>query len=161
MPTPPQMSEDQARQLMSKLMDGELSPTEATALDAYLQAHPEEMDWMESLDRARAHWPPAASSREGALAKIGDALSAAESRPGESKLLRFPRLLRPLAAAAVFAIAGTVAWHSLTTDHAPDIAPSIVEFVSTDIPNASTFIHSDEESGWTIVWVESQPQPQG
>ena len=32
---------------------------------------------------------------------------------------------------------------------------NVVEFVATDIPDASTFVYTDEESGWTVVWVES------
>ena len=30
---------------------------------------------------------------------------------------------------------------------------SVVEFVDTDIPDASPVVYTDEQSGWTVVWV--------
>ena len=43
----------QAQELMSQLLDGELSPGKAQQLYAYLAANPEAVDWMESIDAIR------------------------------------------------------------------------------------------------------------
>lgn len=34
-----------------------------------------------------------------------------------------------------------------------------VEFVETDLPDASPMVYQDEESGWTIVWVAAADAP--
>ena len=62
-----------------------------------------------------------------------------------------------MAAAAAVAFIGTVTWLGLRTPAQGEFEPNIVEFVSSDIPDSSTYVYSDEESGWTVVWVDTDP----
>lgn len=161
MTQPEKIDDARARLLMSQLIDGELSPDDAAALESYLRANPDAADWMENLDTLRKlqRSDALAPEREAALAQISAGVRGeAATRPKAKKLLRFRSYLAPLAAAAALAMAGGLAWVDLRKENSvsprhPE--PAIVEFVTTDIPDASTFIYSDEESGWTVVWVES------
>lgn len=141
---------------MSQLIDGELSSSDADRLNSYLEQHPEEIDWMESLDALR---DPQELSRSTSvpIASIQQAIDEEESSSSAKNLITFPAFFKPLAAAAAIAIVGSVTWLGLrpTTSSAPHPEPALVEFVTTDIPDASTFVYSDEESGWTVVWVET------
>lgn len=161
MKRPPKLSQSQAELLMSQLLDGELAAKDAERLQAHLEAEPGAIDWMESLDAARhATAPVPKSSRApSAVASISQAIEAEAPRasagtPG--KLLSFPRLLRPLAAAATVALVASLTWMGIESRSGPPhLEASVVEFVATDLPDASTYIYSDDESGWTVVWVES------
>ncbi len=163
----------QAQELMSQLLDGELSPANADRLNAYLEVHPKSMDWMEAVDaiRAKNTDPSPTVDDERVAQRVLESISprpsandAPASRSGS--LLSFPKLLRPLAAAAALAIVGIVSWKSLQT--APEeeaeffaMQGSQVEFVSTDIPDASPVVYTDSETGWTVVWVEQlEPIPE-
>ena len=151
----PELSAAQAQLLMSQLIDGELAPGDADALDAYLTRHPEAIDWMESLSITRPEEPPADHAT--AIAAITAAIAAEPSRSQPGVLLRFPNLFRPLAAAAALALTFGLAWLALSPKQSAiaHMAPATVEFVDSEIPDASTFVYSDQESGWTVVWVES------
>lgn len=155
----PQLDKSQAQLLMSQLIDGELSPQDAERLSVYLELHPDEMDWMEGLDavREKLSSPIQTDDREAARASIFEALQPTAPRAKRrGELLSFPGLLRPLAAAAAIAIVGALTWIGVQPQGDKiDSGPAVVEFVATGIPDSSTFIYSDEESGWTVVWVES------
>lgn len=160
MTQPAKIDDARAQLLMSRLIDGELSPSDAGALDAYLQANPDATDWMENLDTLRSLGgePTAAPERNAALAQISEQVHReTEGSRSAGKLARFPAFFAPLASAAAVALVGGLVWIGLQTGPAPSQhpEPAVVEFVTTDIPDASTFIYSDEESGWTVVWVES------
>lgn len=144
-------------------MDGELSSEDAALLQGYLDEHPEEAAWMENLDTVK-NTEISAADHSVAIASIRDAIASdvsASTKQETGKLLSFSSFVRPLAAAAAITIVGTLTWLGVTPSTAPITEPSVVEFVETDMPNASTFIHSDEETGWTVVWVDSEPVPQG
>lgn len=143
---------------MSRLLDGELSSNEATQLEAYLKEHPDAMDWMESLDAIRE-----LNGQESTIPGKKESLSfiqatLADEQGSRGSLLKFPKLMRPLAAAAAIAIVGTLSWMGFRTEPLALLEPNTVEFVSTDIKDASTYIYSDEEIGWTVVWVDADPQ---
>lgn len=153
------LSPTEAQLLMSQLADGELSPHDAERLQSYLETNPDSIDWIENLDTARNAVDPIAAfppNRDEALASISGAIGASSDSQDRKNLLSFPAWLRPLSIAAAVAIVAGLTWSQLRspapTDH-PE--PAIVEFVSTDIPDASTYIYTDDESGWTVVWVES------
>lgn len=154
----PEISQDHAQLLMSQLLDGELSSSDAAVLDEYLERHPEAQDWMENLDLTRgAH--SVSPDRSKSISAIHDAIAGASDtrRQNTGNLLSFPSLIRPMAAAAAIAIVGTVSWLGLRPETNVSFEPNVVEFVATDIPGASTYIYPDEETGWTVVWVDSDP----
>lgn len=157
------LTPSQAQELMSRLLDGELSPDNATQLYTYLAAHPEDMDWMESIDALReaSAATPAIDSHLVAQRVLSDIEKAqTPSTSNSGALLKFPKTLRPLAAAAAIALIGIVSWPSFqqkTTDEEGEfhaLQGSEIEFVSTDIPDASTIVYTNDETGWTVVWVE-------
>lgn len=157
----PEISQDHAQLLMSQLLDGELSSSDATILDEYLELHPEAQNWMENLDLTREAQNPSIASpdRAKSIASIQDAITGGSEKRSKrgGGLLSFPALVRPMAAAAAIAIVGTVSWLGLRPETSVSFEPNIVEFVATDIPGASTYIYPDEETGWTVVWVDSDP----
>lgn len=143
-------------------MDGEISPKEASKLQDYLESHPEAMDWMESADRSRTtvfeykDSVDTDSILESVKKEIGS--NASEDNSSQSgKLIPFPAFSRALAAAAAIALVAVVSWFGLKSDPNAEGAfasnESIVEFVDTEIPDASPIVYTDEESGWTVVWV--------
>ena len=167
---PSTLSTAQAQSLMSRLLDGELSSSDADKLHAYLERHPDAMDWMESNQLIQdssvdAQTVDAAS----AWKDIEAALPKDESHPIQEesgKLIRFPIVYQLLGYAAAVALIGSFAWTSLTRSDS-NIATesyaaseSVVEFVDTEIPDASPIVYTDEASGWTVVWVEQmEPLP--
>ncbi len=173
----PELSAVQAQLLMSQLLDGELSPADAAKLEAYLARHPEAIDWMESIDQVRASLAdsPSPAHANAAIAAISSQLSQSapdssssspierrRQRRGFAELLAFPAAFRALAAAAAVTLVFGGAWLAFDRNTGPvaPLQPGTVEFVSTEIPDASTFVLSDDESGWTVVWVETiEPLP--
>ena len=154
--TPAELDTAQAQRLMSQLVDGELSPSNAQRLKRFLEASPKAIDWAEGLEltRSAARQSPSMLDHSVAIYSI-QALIDSKDTKNKGKIVRFPAFTRPLAAAAAIAIIGGFAWIGLTPDKASGtLDPAIVEFVATDIPDASTFVYTDEESGWTVVWVE-------
>lgn len=153
----------QAQLLMSQLSDGEISPANAERLNTYLEEHPEAMNWMEGLELARtaANKKQIKQDHSVAISSIQDLVESNEKKEA-NKVVRFPSFLRPLATAAAVAIIGGFAWMGLNSGNANNVfTPTVVEFVATDIPDASTFVYTDDESGWTVVWVEEMdPLPE-
>ncbi len=147
---------------MSQLMDGELTAIDANRLQEYLETHPEGMDWMESADRARvavfekkdtadtdAIW-------QGVEEQIETGTSSSEDSK-DNTIAIFPYIYKTLAAAAAIGIVATASWLGLTNRSSSEETfasnDSVVEFVDTEIPDASPMVYTDEESGWTVVWV--------
>ncbi len=161
MKNPSEISQNHAQLLMSQLLDGELDASDAGLLEAYLEEHPEAQDWMESLDlvtNARID-SISPSERAASISSIQKAIGADETPnpKGKAKLISFPAMMRPMAAAAAIAIVGTASWLGLRSNPVVHNEPNVIEFVATDIPDASTYIYPDEETGWTVVWVETDP----
>lgn len=154
------LTELDAQLMMSRLMDGELSADEADRLHQYLEVQPDAIDWMESSQTiAESARPAECADSQSAWENIQEAINEG-SETGEqfSNIIRFPSLLRMLGAAAAFAIVGSIVWTNLPFSQ-PKIteryaaSQSVVEFVDTDIPDASPVVYTDEISGWTVVWV--------
>lgn len=158
-------SPENAHRLMSALLDGELEAADAQRLERYLAKNPQEIDWMESQSILRESLASDASltNNDEAIAAILDQLPPKEAAP-KSKLLKFTKFFAPLAAAAAIVLVTTIAWRSHTASSAnvTTTVGSDVEYVSTDIPNANPIVFTDEESGWTVVWVATMdPIPEG
>lgn len=112
---------------------------------------------MENLDALRDAEAPA--HRASAIAAIRNAISSeTSSKSKRGSLLSFPNFLRSVAAAATIALVGTASWLGFRSEAPTRFEPNIVEFVSTDIPGASTFVIPDEETGWTVVWINSSSE---
>lgn len=143
----------QAQRLMSQLIDGELASSDAQRLQEYLEENPDAIDWMESLDLLRNSHQDAANVAV-PIESIHKGIDEDQSQ--SKKLIAFPAIVRALGAAAAVAAVASVTWLGLNdSESTTTIEPALVEFVTTDIPDASTFVYADEESGWTVVWVES------
>ena len=158
------LSESEAQQLMSRLLDGELSPREADSLHLYLERNPETMDWMESYDLIEdATTDPSRRDFQidtaSAWESIRRGISNEQENPDDSSnLVFFPILFKVAGIAAVLAMVATLLWFNLPNDveqmtERYAASESVVEFVDTDIPDASPIVYTDEQSGWTVVWV--------
>ena len=161
-----EISEADAQSLMSQLIDGEISPEDADSLHAYLDSHPEAMQWMEStsLIGEQAGHGTVSTDLESAWHDIseeirGDAVKSVNSK----NLLTFPMWLKGIGIAAALVITASLVWiagpqsdSEVTERYAA--SESVVEFVETEIPDASPIVYTDERSGWTVVWVtEMEP----
>jgi anti-sigma factor RsiW len=152
---------------MSQLLDGELSPDDADRLHAFLNRNPEAMDWMES--NQLIHDSENATSIidvDSAWQNIEANLASQNPAPKKTgKLLQFPVLFQTLGYAAALTLFASLLWTSFISS--PDAhteryaaSESVVEYVDTEIPDASPIVYTDEASGWTVVWVtEMDPMP--
>ena len=154
------LTESEARLLMSCLMDGELPADDADRLFQFLEANPDAIDWMESNQAI-------ADSNSGteyvvshtSWGKIQTAISEDTGGKGaSSKLILFPPLFRVLGIAAAIALVASIVWKNLPSTQKEvteryAASQSVVEFVDTDIPDVSPVVYTDEISGWTVVWV--------
>jgi hypothetical protein len=59
----------------------------------------------------------------------------------------------PSRAAAAIGLLGLVLWSSFP-GRDPTPSPQPVVMVETDFEDSTPIVYLDEESGWTIVWVE-------
>jgi len=146
-------------------MDGELSSGEAERLHKFLERNPDAIDWMESnqilsesVQSTPAVNPP--SVWEEIHASIKEDTECENTSP---KLIRFPLLAPLLGAAAAVALVASLIWTNLPSS-SPEVteryaaSQSVVEYIDTDIPDASPVVYTDEISGWTVVWVaEMEP----
>ena len=154
------LTESEARLLMSCLMDGELPADDADRLYQFLEANPDAIDWMESNQAI-------ADSKSGteyvvshtSWGKIQTAISKdTGGKIASSKLIQFPALFRVLGIAAAIALVASIVWKNLPSTQKEvteryAASQSVVEFVDTDIPDVSPVVYTDEISGWTVVWV--------
>lgn len=165
---PTDLSPSEAQLFMSRLLDGELAPKDADRLHAFLDENPDATDWMESnqlihdsnnatpfvdVDSVWKNLEPVLESRSQAPKKKGT-------------FLHFPVLFQALGYAAALTLFASILWTSFLSEPAVDTeryaaSESVVEFVDTEIPDASPIIYTDEASGWTVVWVaEMDPMPE-
>ncbi|WP_309387825.1 hypothetical protein [Cerasicoccus frondis] len=152
---------DADAQLLARFYDGECSPAEEDAVGALIQNDPEAVTWLETLAEQQARWenlPPVLD--EVAVERDWQALKAriapAESAPRRlSSPLAWAEYWTAGAVAAVFILASVVYLlpRSSVEAHAPT-TPNIVESVETDLEGATPIVFVDQESGWSVVWVD-------
>lgn len=162
------LSPSEAQLFMSRLLDGELSPDDANRLHAYLDENPDTMDWMES--NQLIHNSESAAPFVDVDSVWKDIEPALEDRAiatkRSSKLLHFPILFKTLGYAAALTVFASILWTSFVSSPEASTeryaaSESVVEFVDTEIPDASPVVYTDEASGWTVVWVtEMDPMPE-
>ncbi len=166
MPTrPTDLSEADAQALMSQLLDGELSPENADRLSRFLESNPDAMDWMESSQLATGLEPELSGFDQSAQwSAVNTSIGThVEPERKSSNLIAFPPLVKALGIAAAVAFVASFAWKNISSDPAVvteryAASESVVEYVDTEIPDASPVVYTDAESGWTVVWVtEMEP----
>jgi len=152
-----------AQFLMSQLVDGEIDPSDADRLHAYLERNPEAMAWMESVSLTSSGNTASRSEFEAETMRntVLTELARESRHQGNDRgaFLSSPFIFRALASAAAVTLVASIAWFSFSNSE--DIAvsqfaesSSVVEFVDTDLPDASPVVYTDSESGWTIVWID-------
>lgn len=154
------LTESDARLLMSCLMDGELPADDADRLYQFLEANPDAIDWMESNHAiADSNKGSECAESNTSWGKIQTAISKdTGGKIASSKLIQFPALFRVLGIAAAIALVASIVWKNLPSTQKEvteryAASQSVVEFVDTDIPDVSPVVYTDEISGWTVVWV--------
>lgn len=154
------LTESDAQLMMSRLMDGELSKDDADRLHQYLETNPGAIGWMESSQvMAESTGTSEPTDSQSAWENIRQAINQdSQHEEKSSNLIRFPSFFQILGVAAAIALVGSIVWTNLPSSQ-PEItqryaaSQSVVEFVDTDIPDASPVVYTDEISGWTVVWV--------
>ncbi|MDE0768861.1 MAG: hypothetical protein OSB19_10785 [Opitutaceae bacterium] len=162
------LSPSEAQLAMSRLLDGELSPDDADRLHAFLDENPDAMDWVESnqLIHDSENTAPFIDV-ESVWKDIEPVLEDRTQAPTKSgTFLHFPVLFKTLGFAAAFTLFASILWTSFVSSPETNTeryaaSASVVEFVDTEIPDASPVVYTDEASGWTVVWVsEMDPMPE-
>ena len=148
--------------ILSRYIDEELNPEEASHLRRLIDADPElhalQRDWgrIGQWARERAHSLPLDidEAKRSVLASIGEYPnpSQTDSSPATPSIWVWVAGLTAFAAAAALAII-FFNTPSLPSQKQAAIEPTRIEYVATDIPNASTIVFVDEQTGWTVVWV--------
>ncbi|MGJ8652964.1 MAG: anti-sigma factor family protein [Opitutaceae bacterium] len=154
------MTQEEAIRLQS-YHDGELNVDDCAAVEKWLEACPEaraQLAEMQALSETLTPVEVPVPDVEAEWGKVRQSIEA------PSNVLSFSRKLGAIAAVCVF---GVVAWFTFNTDQTQGPADHSlaenVEMVETEIEGASPIVYIDEESGWTVVWVseEAEPQPVG
>jgi len=155
------MSKERWERLLSRYLDGELSPRQRARIESILAARPEYRERLEqwrSLGAQLRHpAPPGGPTPESAWAGVQRAIRLSKPEPAPTFGWR---LGWTAASMATVLILGVGAWWRLQsgagTVSASFEAPE-VEWVDTDLDDAMTVVYRDAESGWTVIWVTAEP----
>ncbi|MEZ5277011.1 MAG: zf-HC2 domain-containing protein [Opitutaceae bacterium] len=154
----------QAEKALSRHLDGELPEARVEALERHLS------ECATCRDTAAAWAGYGEAMKAGAPAPRPDPIAAwydirrtlrnrEESRPAETVPAWWARPLPWVGTAAALALLAVGYLSLRQTDPRPSTGTT-VEYVETGLPDASTLVYVDDESGWTIVWVlESSDAP--
>lgn len=158
------MNRDQLEELLSRDLDGDLTPSEQVHLRAAEAADPTLADLRRAWQRVgqSLHDLPAPGAPNPAVAwqdvrrairLAGPREAAPAPRPGFGWRLAWSGGALSLAL-VLFVLAGrwwpAAAPAGLARAALRDVE---VEYVESDLPGGSPMVYQDEESGWTIVWV--------
>lgn len=137
---------------MSRLVDGELDAQERAALERRLQAHPEDRavleQWRGFGDRLREPVPaPTAEAMWNDVQRAIRRLPAAADAPSPGWRWGWSAAI---VAAVLVAVLGLSVVRLVTPASAPARA---VEWVEAELPDASTLVYEDEESGVVVIWL--------
>lgn len=130
-------------------LDGELTPAERHRVEAWLAEDAEarrELDALRQIRNSVQAAPTPAPDVEAAWKALSKKLNGSPAK----RTIPFPV---PLTAAAAIALLGLVLWSSFP-GREPTPSPQPVVMVETDLEDSTPIVYLDEESGWTIVWVE-------
>jgi anti-sigma factor RsiW len=157
------MNREKAEELLSRAIDGELTPTEVNLLAEYRRSHPE-------LDEVEAAWREAGRhlsepvalpvTPEAAWQDVRRRIRLARDVEEDRRAPVFGWRLRWAASIMVLTllVLSGVAVLQLRRGTAPALAHEAeqgtqVEFVETDLPGASPMVYEDAETGWVVIWV--------
>lgn len=156
------MNREQAEELLSRALDGEVTSAEAENLARYRREHPE-------LDELEAAWreagrllsepvvPPV--TPEAAWHDVQRRLRLARAeREARSPVFGWRLGWAASIIAAMLLLVSAVAFLQLRRGVAPALAQAPeegtrVEFVESDLPGAAPMVYEDAESGWVVIWV--------
>ena len=156
------MNREHLEELLSRDLDGELSPAEQATLRAAEAADPTLAELRMAWQRVgqSLHDLPAPGTPDPAVAwqdvRRAIRLAAAERpapRPGFGWRLAWSG--GALAVAMVlFVLLGAYGPGAGESAGLAALSRDVeVEYVETDLPGGSPMVYQDEESGWTIVWI--------
>lgn len=143
-------------ELQSKLQayhDGELDASTREQIQAQLKTSPtarKYLQQLQTLTQTLQQPNTPTPDTEQAWAQIQPRLTT-DNQP--SKTIPFPKILQTAAAILLFA---AISWFSYNTLQPPTQNTHPAEeylLVETELEGASSIVYVDEESGWTVVWV--------
>ena len=159
------MKKSDAR-LISRGLDGSLSPEERQRMDALLAASAEaratRQAWEALGDGVRDHAarhpaPDPALAWQDIRREIRRLDAERQDAPDAGWLFRF-RVAGAVAALVVIGILGLSAWRLLEGPGASSFAATPlserVEWVIAEVPGASTMIYTDPETELTVIWMD-------
>ena len=148
--------------LLSRYLDGDLSPRETKTLESLL-AESEELRALkadfESVGRVlREKTIPQGPTPEAAWANVQRGLRLDRDVPGTASEQGFwgSRLAWASAIMTVLLVALGI-WIGTQGAGVPAMAatePAEVEWVETDLPGAMTMVYQDDDTGLTVIWVQ-------
>lgn len=154
----------QAEKALSRHLDGELPESQVDALEQHLSdcaaCRETAAEWRGYGDTLRADVPATTPDPTAAWHDIRRTLRNREgSAPAAAPRPWWTRPLPWAGAAASLALL-TIGYLTLRPIDPLASNGTAVEYVETGLPDASTLVYVDDESGWTIVWVlESGDSP--
>ncbi len=152
------------KKLLSRSVDGELSALpevklrEALESDASLKA--EEAAYVEIGERRRNLEMPESPSTQKMWQDIRREIRLDAGRATESRALG--SRLRWAGGTVAGILVLMMAWVVMeSASSGPEVyvdVPAEVEWVETDVPNASTMVYLDDDTGMTVIWLLEQEE---
>ncbi len=148
--------------LLSRFLDGDLSPREMEAFESRLAESPElqtlKTDF-EAVGQAVREVPtPAGPTPEAAWADVQRRMRLEGDAPSKAEDAGFwgSRLGWASAMMTVVLVALGI-WIGTSRPGVPEVAaaePAVVEWVETELPGAMTMVYQDDDTGLTVIWVQ-------
>ncbi|WP_269543150.1 hypothetical protein [Cerasicoccus fimbriatus] len=152
---------DADAQLLMRFYDAECTPAEEDAAGELIRSNPTAADWLAELAAQQERWetlPPVlnevAIEADWQALRLKLANEGAQFKGRAKRELAWSSYWTAGAAAVVFLLASITVLlprHELPTT---GVTPNIVESVETDIEGATPIIFVDQQSGWSVVWVD-------
>ena len=160
------MNRRKAEQWLSMAMDGELSPDQEARLKVWLDQHPEgrelQQEWTQYRSWINSTPQDGIKTPEAARADVERAIRRTEDQP--VPLLTPWKVWATASLVLLLILGGIITWGTRKGSFvvAQDKTPmNEVEWVETDLPNASPMVYQDQESGWTVIWVMVDEEESG
>jgi anti-sigma factor RsiW len=157
------MSGRRQDQELSRWLDGEASPKQAAAVEAYLEGSAEarrlRAEFAEAGERLRQLPVPDGPAPEAVWADVRRTLRLEAEHSNRRRQGAGFLVSRPLWAGGMLGVLAlgitlaTVFWQGGAGD-AVAAVPAVVESVESDLPGAMTMVYQDEETGLTLIWVQ-------
>jgi anti-sigma-K factor RskA len=148
--------------LLSRYLDGDLTPREREAMETRL-AESGELQGLkadfEAVGQTLRAWPtPAGPTPEAAWADVQRRLRLErEEQAGEAETGFWGSRLAWASAMMTVVLVALGVWIAANRPGMPALAatePAEVEWVETDLPGAMTMVYQDDDTGLTVIWVQ-------